>query len=164
MHLRDLSPPQVYIYPMRTLVALALFPLLLACDTKQSAQNAIDAIWASATPDELPVILNKTLPFHYPSDLYGKKVQGNVLLRIFIDADGRVHPESTSVATSSGYPAFDSAAVKGVEELRFTPAKTGSDPMSVSIQFPVYFRHPDAAPLPGDTILGKPAATSRKTP
>lgn len=126
-------------------------------DTKESAHKAIDAIWDAAKPEELPVMLNRSLPFHYPQDLYAKKVQGNVMLRIFIDADGRVHPESTSVAESSGYPALDSAAVKGAEQLQFVPAKTGGDPMSLSILFPVYFRHPDAAPLPGDTILARPS-------
>jgi hypothetical protein len=27
--------------------------------------------------------------------------------------------------------------------------------MAVSILFPVYWRHPDAAPLPGDTVLNR---------
>jgi hypothetical protein len=29
------------------------------------------------------------------------------------------------------------------------------EPMAVSVLFPVYFRHPEANPLPGDTILGR---------
>lgn len=138
------------------------------CDTKASAHKAIDAIWDAAKPEEMPVMLNRSLPFHYPQDLYAKKVQGNVTLRIFIDADGRVHPESTSVAESSGYPGLDSAAVKGAERLQFVPAKAAGEPMALSILFPVFFRHPDAAPLPGDTILARPpavpAAAAPKTP
>ena len=27
--------------------------------------------------------------------------------------------------------------------------------MAVSVLFPVYFRHPEASPLPGDSILAK---------
>ncbi len=69
---------------------------------------------------------------------------------------GRVVPESTSVRESSGYPALDSAAVRGAADARFTPAKKGARPMAVSILLPVYFRHPDMPPLPGDTILQRP--------
>jgi TonB family protein len=106
-------------------------------------------------PDVLPVMLNKDLPFRYPASLYAKKVQANVMLRVFIDKEGSIVAESTHVAESSGYPQLDSAAVKGSSELRFIPAKTHDQPVPVSILFPVYFRHPEAPPLPGDTILKK---------
>jgi TonB family protein len=106
-------------------------------------------------PDVLPVMLNKDLPFRYPASLYAKKVQANVMLRVFIDKEGSIVSESTHVAESSGYPQLDSAAVKGSSELRFIPAKTHDQPVPVSILFPVYFRHPEAPPLPGDTILKK---------
>jgi len=100
-------------------------------------------------------MVNKELPFRYPPPLYARKVQGNVTLRLFIDADGRVRPDSTRVEESSGYPSLDSAAVKGSQELYFVPAKLHGEPMGVAVVFPVYFRHPEAAPLPGDTILAK---------
>ena len=106
-----------------------------------------------ARPDTMPVMKNREPPFRYPSALYAQKVQGNVTLRIFIDTAGHVHPESTLVVEPSGYPALDSAAIKGSQELVFIPAKKRSEPMAVSVLYPVYFRHPEAAPLPGDTIL-----------
>ena len=106
-------------------------------------------------------MLNPEPPFRYPADLYAQKVQGNTTLRIFIDTLGSVHPESTLVAVSSGYPALDSAAVAGVRELRFTPAKLHGEAMAVPILFPVYFRHPEAQPLPGDTVLQRRAASGR---
>lgn len=107
-------------------------------------------------PDELPVMLNKELPFRYPPALYAQKVQGNVTLRIFVDSGGLVVPDSTHVAETSGFAALDSAAVKGSRELKFNPAKTREKPVAVSILFPVYFRHPDAAPLPGDSAITRP--------
>jgi TonB family protein len=113
-----------------------------------------------ARPDVLPVMLNKELPFRYPPSLYAKKVQANVTLRVFIDKEGQVVSESTHVAESSGIPSLDSAAVKGSTELRFIPAKTRGEAVPVSILFPVYFRHPDARPLPGDTILKKTGVAS----
>jgi TonB family protein len=108
-----------------------------------------------ARPDVLPVMLNKELPFRYPASLYAKKVQANVTLRVFIDKEGQVVDESTHVAESSSIPSLDSAAVRGSSELRFIPAKTRGEAVPVSILFPVYFRHPGAPPLPGDTILKK---------
>ena len=110
-------------------------------------------------PDVLPVMLNKELPFRYPPSLYSKKVQANVTLRVFIDQEGQIVSESTHVAETSGYAPMDSAAVKGSGELRFIPAKTRGQAVPVSILFPVYFRHPEAPPLPGDTILNKKAGT-----
>ena len=75
-------------------------------------------------PDVAPVMLNKELPFRYPPALYAQKVQGNVTLRIFIDSNGAIVPDSTRIAETSGFTALDSAAMKGSRDLRFEPAKT----------------------------------------
>jgi TonB family protein len=112
-------------------------------------------------PDEPPVMVNKDLPFRYPAPLYARRVQANVVLRLFIDRDGRVFADSTRVEESSGHSSLDSAAVKGSQELHFIPAKKHGEPMAVAVLFPVYFRHPEAAPLPGDTVLAKRDATKR---
>ena len=100
-------------------------------------------------------MVNKELPFRYPAPLYARRVQANVVLRLFIDRDGRILADSTRVEETSGYGALDSAAVKGSQELYFIPAKLHGEPLAVSVLFPVYFRHPEAAPLAGDSILGK---------
>jgi TonB family protein len=122
----------------------------------QDGRSFIAALPRRSRPDELPVMLNREPPFRYPAALYAQKVQGNVTLRIFIDRDGRVHPESTRVEESSGYSSLDSSAVTGSQDLRFVPAKLNGEPMAVSILFPVFFRHPEASPLPGDTLLKRP--------
>jgi TonB family protein len=132
----------------------ATLAVLSGCIDKDTARQAVAAIQSGPPrPDVLPVILNKPLPFHYPAALYDKRVQGNVTLRIFIDSLGSIRPESTLVVESSGYPPLDSAAIEGSRELRFVPAKLQGRPMAVPILFPVYFRHPEAQALPGDTIL-----------
>ena len=119
----------------------------------QDGRSLADAIPRRGRPDELPVMVNREPPFRYPAPLYAQKVQGNVTLRIFIDRDGRVRPESTRVEESSGYSSLDSSAVTGSQDLRFIPAKLNGEPMAVSILFPVFFRHPEGTPLPGDTVL-----------
>jgi TonB family protein len=138
------------------LLFAALFAQLAACVDKEQSDKLMKGFEAAAQhPDEPPKMLNKELPFHYPPTLFAQKVQGNVTLRLFVDRDGRVRPESTQVVESSGYTAFDSAAIRGSQELRFVPAKTRGDPQAVTILFPVYFRYPGAPPLPGDSILKK---------
>jgi TonB family protein len=114
-------------------------------------------------PDVAPVMLNKELPFRYPPALYAQKVQGNVTLRIYIDSNGAIVPESTRVAETSGFNALDSAAMKGSHDLKFEPAKTQGQPVPVSILLPVYFRHPDAPPLAGDSILKRDSTTASST-
>lgn len=127
-----------------------------ACIDDETARGIAETIQFGADrPDEMPVMLNQELPFRYPVALYAQKVQGNVDLRLFVDSTGAVRPESTMVQSSSGIGALDSAAVQGARELRFIPAKRDGVPMAVSVVFPVYFRHPEAAPLPGDSILGQ---------
>lgn len=119
----------------------------------QNGRRLVDAFPRRGRPNELPVILNREMPFRIPAPLYAQRVQGNVTLRIFIDRDGHVRPESTRVVESSGYTSLDSSAVTGSQDLRFIPAKLKGQPMAVSILFPVFFRHPEATPLPGDTVL-----------
>ncbi len=128
-------------------VGCALF--LGACGDE--LRRMADGLQGSDRPDELPQRLNN--PFHYPPALYEQKVQGNVMLRIFIDTMGRVLPESTQVLQTSGYAALDSAAVRGSQELEFSPAKREGRPVAVSVRHPVYFRRRDVPPLPGDTVL-----------
>ena len=127
--------------------------MLLATACNRETEGPLSGAHAGPRPEVMPEVTNEDLPFRYPTALFTQQVQGNVTLRIFIDAEGRVVVDSTRVVETSGYTALDSAAVKGSEELRFVPAKRRGEPMAVSILFPVYFRHPDAAPLPGDTVL-----------
>jgi TonB family protein len=133
-------------------LSISLSFVAVGCVDKRDAKRMIEALQSSLAPDSLPVMQNAELPFKYPPELYAQKVQGNVTLRIHIDTTGAVQPESTTVVESSGYAALDSAAV-----LRFKPAFAKGAPLAISVLFPVYFRHPDAPPLPGDTVL-KPSS------
>jgi len=136
----------------RAVLVLAL--AAAACADKKGVEHAAFAMTSRGPrPDELPAMLNAEPPFRYPADLYAQRVQGNTTLRIYIDSQGAILPESTLVVESSGYPTLDSAAVAGSRELRFRPALRRGEAIPVAILFPVYFRHPEAAPLPGDTIL-----------
>jgi TonB family protein len=142
----------------RALVLTAMIWLAAGCADRDSTQRMAQAIQGRpAQPDEFPKVLNTELPFRYPAALYARRVQGNVTLRLYIDQNGRVSADSTRIEESSGQLALDSSALKGSQELRFVPAKLRGEPQSATVLFPVYFRHPEARALPGDTILNRPA-------
>jgi protein TonB len=128
--------------------------LATACSDSSNVRRIAKAFQRGAVrPDEIPKLVTSELPFRYPPDMYARRAQGNVTLRLFVDRDGAVRRDSTRVEESSGFPALDSAAVRGSMELRFVPAKVRGEPKGITVLFPVYFRHPDARALPGDTIL-----------
>lgn len=142
---------------VRSKVFLALvLAIAAACSKGEGSGLPFQTI--GKQPDVAPVMLNKELPFRYPPALYAQKVQGNVTLRIFIDRDGSIVADSTRVAETSGFTALDSAAMKGSRELKFEPAKTLGQAVPVSILLPVFFRHPDAPPLAGDSIIPRDTA------
>src|ERR1051325_4431021 len=141
----------------RTLVVLAVVSLA-ACKKGEGSGMPFQTV--GRQPDVAPVMLNKELPFRYPPALYAQKVQGNVTLRIFIDREGTIVPDSTRIAETSGFTALDSAAMKGSRDLKFEPAKNQGQPVPVSILLPVYFRHPDAPPLAGDSVIARDTTAS----
>jgi TonB family protein len=136
------------------LLALAVLPALgsAACMSQDDARKALDAVQAPGPPDVLPAMRNTEPPFHYPPALYAQKVQANVTLHLHIDSLGAVDADSTYVVETSGYSALDSAAIMGSRALQFTPARRDGRPVSISVKFPILFRHP-ANVLPADTTL-----------
>jgi protein TonB len=144
--------------------ATALIALVFGVGCKNGDGSGLPFQTVGRQPDVAPVMLNKELPFRYPPALYAQKVQGNVTLRIFIDREGVIVADSTRVAETSGFTALDSAAMKGSRDLKFEPAKTQGQPVPVSILLPVFFRHPDAPPLAGDTIIPRDSSTVTGTP
>jgi TonB family protein len=121
---------------------------------------------ASPPPDqEPPVALNGDSPIQYPPRLYDQKVEGDVVLRLFVDSTGRLAPESSRVVDPSGYSALDSAALTGARRLRFAPARRHGLPIATTFLQPVEFRHPQAGAslLRGepDTALQRPGPSAR---
>ena len=121
----------------------------VACRKAPPAPERTGAAAANTPPDqEPPVALNANSPIQYPPKLYDQKVEGDVVLRLFVDSTGRLAPESSKVAESSGYPALDSAALTGVKKLRFAPARRHGLAVATAFLQPVEFRHPGAAGAP----------------
>jgi TonB family protein len=127
---------------LRAAVPLCLCALVLpACGSGPSPDAA-----AATKENDVPVAINSESPFQYPADLYDQGVVGEVRLRLFVDDLGRVHPESTKVASTSGTPALDSAAVRGAALLRFAPAHKDGQPVGSLFYQPVIFKRSGERP------------------
>jgi protein TonB len=94
--------------------------------------------------DQPPVATNPVSPMEYPVALLNEGIGGRVLLRLYVDSAGRLIPDSTRIAESSGYPALDSAAFSGAAALRFSPALRNGRPIAAPFLQPVHFRNPRA--------------------
>ena len=105
------------------------------CRSREPVQTA------SAAENDVPVAVNSDSPFQYPAGLYDDGVDGDVRLRLYVDSSGRVRPESTRVAASSGTPGLDTAAVRGAALLQFAPAHRNGQAVGMAFYQPVIFRH-----------------------
>ena len=125
-----------------------------ACGKSRSGDQAGGGEPSGGPPDhEPPVALNGDSPIQYPPRLYDQKVEGDVVLRLFVDSTGRLAAESSRVAQSSGYPALDSAALSGSRRLRFTPARRHGLSIATAFLQPIEFHHPQAG---GSVRKGEP--------
>lgn len=87
-----------------------------------------------ANPDALRGALERA----YPRSLRDAGIGGTVGLLVLIDAKGRVL--ETKIEQSSGYRAFDRAALEVAPLLRFNPALNRDTPVSVWVKLPVTFQ------------------------
>ena len=126
--------PRVHRFGASVLLCVCASLLLASC----RGQNPAPA--AATTENDVPVAINSGSPFQYPADLYDQSVEGQVRLRLYVDSVGRVQSDSTRVASSSGTPALDSAAVRGAAQLQFAPAHRNGQPVGMAFYQPVIFR------------------------
>ena len=132
---------------VRTIPILTL--TLIACERK--SDGTMRLVDRNAPPpvtpaEEPPVAINAVSPVRYPPALLEQGIEGQVLLRLYVDSAGLVIPDSTRIAESSGYPALDSAALVGSPELRFSPALHQGRPIAAPFIQPVQFRGPRGRP------------------
>lgn len=116
----------------------------LACGGEETPE--VDPGTDAMPPEyEPPVALNAVSPVEYPVDLFEQRVEGTVLLRLYLLDDGTVVEDSTQIAEGSGNSTLDSAALAGVARMTFAPARRMGVPVETMFLQPVHFRHPDGA-------------------
>ena len=111
----------------RPSVSLVLCALLAGSISGCSADQEIES----------PSPLSASVPLDYPLDLWDQGIEGSSILKVRVTDLGDV--DSVVLMESSGYPAFDSSAVRGARTLRFSPARQGDKRIEVWAHVPVYF-------------------------
>lgn len=73
----------------------------------------------------------------YPAALREAGIGGTTVVHLFIDTEGIVRNQE--VHRSSGHPMLDGAALRVATAARFSPAKTGGEPVAVWIALDITF-------------------------
>jgi len=81
--------------------------------------------------------VTRTLAREYPPQLRNAGIGGRVLLWLYIDDAGRV--QDSQVKTSSGFVAFDEAAIRVAMTMQFSPALNRDRKVPVWVAIPVDF-------------------------
>lgn len=110
-----------------------------ACNADRDAARGADPVSDSSSLRP-PVALDPVPAIAYPSELEDTTASLTVRLRLFVDEQGHVVPDSTRIAESSGVPELDSAAVAGAPNLRYAPALRDGTPVAAAFVQPVEFR------------------------
>jgi TonB family protein len=82
-------------------------------------------------------VIRQMLERNYPALLRDAGIGGTVLLWVFIDQEGVV--QRTLVKNTSGYVAFDEAALNVAPEMKFTPALNRDLRVPVWLEIPLIF-------------------------
>jgi protein TonB len=93
---------------------------------------------------QTPVVTNAESPVAYPPDLFDQGIEGTVILRLFVDETGTIHPDSATIVESSGNAQLDTAALRGVGAMRFAPARQDGEPVASTFLQPIDFKNPES--------------------
>lgn len=102
--------------------------------------GADDGIAATAAPVGPRFVLGSAgnpLP-RYPLAARRRGLEGQVVVRVFVAADGR--PASVSVHSGSTHSILDDAAVAALRRWRFEPARRAGVPTAAWVDVPITFR------------------------
>lgn len=106
-------------------------------DADVAAPPTIQSRQATAAPKVVPAeILSKPLPI-YTAEARAKKIEGEVLLEVVLEASGKIHV--SRVVRGLGY-GLDDAAVRAAEQIRFKPAMKDGQPSDSTAVLHIIFQ------------------------
>jgi TonB family protein len=115
---------------MRIRLPLAV---ILAAATAAACEGELQAT------EEPPALIPNGTPFEYPAgELWDAQAEGETMLLVHVTERGDV--DSVTIDVSSGIAEFDSAAVRGAWQLRFSPARQADMRVPAWTRVPVRFR------------------------
>jgi len=128
---KRLAPPEVQLQP-----AEPAAPMTLAALTGKGMQPAIGGGFSEAV-----AVTGNPRPA-YPWLARQRHIEGRVLLRVRVDADGR--PAGVEVVRSSGFALLDESARTALARWTFRPAQSEGVAVPAVVEVPIAFRLEDA--------------------
>ena len=114
-------------------------------DVKDARRETRDVEAVSAPPAaprqaklDAPPRPRRNIRPNYPKGARQRGEQGDVVLEIRVNAGGAV--DDVKVAVSSGFAELDEAAVKAARAAKFTPARSGHEPVASTARLKLCFK------------------------
>ena len=114
-------------------------------DAKKARRETEDAKAASAPTAaprqarlDAPPKPKRNIKPDYPKGARQRGEQGDVVVEIRVNAEGTV--DEVKVATSSGFPELDEAAVRAARAAKFSPARSGRDAVASTARLKLQFK------------------------
>ena len=104
-------------------------PQRTACATWIALTPAAQQVYMDSIIDQRPVMVSHP-PLQYPEQLRRAGVQGRVVVRVIVDANGRVEPGAVKIISSTN-SAFDASAKRMILGARYQPGVVVGHPMRV---------------------------------
>jgi TonB family protein len=137
-----------------TPIVLFLVAALAGCATQEVRVEREHTGIVGGRPD-LKIIYD--IAPEYPLELRNKKIQGVVVVRLYIREDGSV---ITPLIISSPHPAFSASVLAAVEKWRFSPARPKEKRGLVQIEIPLTFQFRGSKPMKKPNQAPEPTAPS----
>ena len=111
-------------------------------DVRLKTEDAMAASAPTAAPRQArldaPPKPKRNIKPDYPKGARQRGEQGDVVLEIRVNAEGMV--DEVKVATSSGFPELDEAAVRAARAAKFSPARSGHDAVASTARLKLSFK------------------------
>lgn len=122
--------------------ALVIGALLgIASGLEAQAQPDTTAMSEAVVQERPALVPNSCQAPQYPLQLRQARVEGRVLLRFVVEADGRVNPASVNVVSVT-HSRFEAPARQAIATCRYRPARFNDRAVRVTVMAPVDFRLP----------------------
>ncbi|OWQ93626.1 hypothetical protein CDN99_03980 [Roseateles aquatilis] len=113
----------------------------MATPTAATVPTPSTVLPATESPASLPadhrLCSERQIARHYPAMLRERGIQGQVVLRVKVDADG--HAAEVVVSGGSGWRLLDEAARRVAESCPYLPARRGDQRLVSWVEYPVRF-------------------------
>ena len=118
-------------------------------DGPDDPQRIACATWTELTPTARQVFMDSIVqqqpqmlshpPLRYPEPLRQARIEGRVVIRLIVDAMGRIEPTAVKIITTAN-PGFNEAAKRMILGARYRPGAVHGHAMRVVLDQPIDFK------------------------